>query len=80
MSVFLSLLLQAAAASPTAVQQPVALPDDKRIVCRVLVGTGSRLNSQRICLPKKEWRRLAEEGEEVTREMQDKSSRRGPAL
>ena len=78
MSIFLSMLLQAAAASPAAVQQPAAPPDDLKIVCRVLVATGSRLDSHRICLPKKEWRRLAAGGEEETRRLQDQSSRRGP--
>ena len=78
MSVLLSMLLQAAASAPPTIQEPATLPDDKKIVCRMLAGTGSRLNNQRICLPKKEWRRLAEGGEEVTREMQDKSTRGGP--
>lgn len=73
MSVFVSLLLlQAAAAAP--VQQPAAvkLADDQKTVCKTLIGTGSRLNSQRVCMTKLEWRKLNQGGEEFTREMQNR--------
>jgi hypothetical protein len=77
MSVFVSLMLLQSAAAPQA-QQSAALPNDQKVVCKMLVGTGSRLNGQRVCMTKLEWRRLNQGGEEVTREMQDQSSRRGP--
>jgi hypothetical protein len=79
MSVFASLmLLQAAAAAPPPPQQIAALPNDEKVVCKTLVGTGSRLNTERICMTRKEWRKLAEGGEEETRRLQDQSSRGGP--
>lgn len=73
MSLALSLIfLQATtAAAPATTQTASAPPDDAKIVCKTITPSGSRLGGQRICLPKKEWRRLNESGQEATRDMQD---------
>ena len=50
-------------------------PSDKgdgRTICKNLVGTGSRLNTLRVCMAPREWAKLHESGQEATREMQDK--------
>jgi hypothetical protein len=73
MSVFVSLmLLQAAAAAPVPQQATAKLPDDQKVLCKTLVGTGSRLNSQRVCMTKLEWKKLNQGGEDFTREMQNR--------
>jgi predicted secreted Zn-dependent protease len=41
-------------------------------ICKTLVGTGSRLNTLRVCMTKREWAKLHASGEQATREMQDK--------
>ena len=71
MSVFL--LQAAAAADPAAIQ--VTPPDDAKIVCKTITPTGSRLGGKRVCLSKKEWRRMQKESEEATRESQDHQSK-----
>ena len=69
-------LLQAATAAPPATTQvAVTPPDDAKIVCKTVTPTGSRLGGERICLPKREWRRLHESGQEATRDMQDSFSK-----
>jgi hypothetical protein len=78
MSILMSLtLLQATTAASPAAQTASAAPDDAKIVCKTVQPTGSRLGGERICLPKKEWRRLHESGQEATREMQDTFSKQG---
>ena len=73
------LLLQAAAATPPAATVVNAPPEDAKIVCRTITATGSRLGGKRVCLSKKEWRRLDRESEEATRYHQDNQvSRPGP--
>lgn len=42
-------------------------------VCRDLNATGSRIRSFRICMPQREWERMFESGEQVTRELQEKN-------
>ena len=71
------LLLQAAAAAPEAATQTAAAtqPDDAKIVCRTITGTGSRLGGKRVCLSKKEWRRMDREAEQTTRFYQDNQSK-----
>jgi len=59
-----------AAAEPT----PFTNPDDAKIVCRTLIGTGSRLNTQRVCLPKREWNRMYTESSEGVRKTQNQHS------
>jgi hypothetical protein len=79
MSVFVSLLLlQAATSAPTTATPASTPPDDLKIVCKLITPTGTRVGAERICLPKREWRRLNGNGEEVTREMQENFSKRGP--
>jgi hypothetical protein len=79
MSILMALvLLQATAAAPATATQPAAsLPDDSKIVCKTITPTGSRLGGERICLPKREWRRLHDTGQEATRDMQDNYSKQG---
>lgn len=43
-----------------------------RPICKDLIGTGSRLNSLRVCMAPREWAKLHESGQQATREMQDK--------
>lgn len=70
------LLLQAAAAAPEAASQTAAAQsDDAKIVCRTITITGSRLAGKRYCLSKREWRRMAREGEETARSHQDNYSK-----
>jgi hypothetical protein len=81
MPIFVSLILILSTASaPTTDSAPdTAPPDDFKIVCKTVTATGSRLGGQRKCLPKKEWRRLHESGQEAAREIQDSLSKRPPA-
>ncbi len=44
-----------------------------KLVCRDLQLTGSRLRKLNVCMPLREWERLHESGQKVTREMQDQS-------
>jgi hypothetical protein len=69
-------LLQAATTPPTTVAPTP--PEDLRIVCRTLQGTGSRLNSQRVCMPKREWQRMWDNGREATSSLQDHYSKQDP--
>ena len=78
MSILLSLIFfQATVAAPTTAKVASAPPDDAKIVCKTVTPSGSRLGGERICLPKKEWRRLHESGQEATREVQDSFSKQG---
>ena len=43
-----------------------------KAICKDLIGTGSRLNTLRICMTPGEWAKLQRSGEQATREMQDK--------
>jgi hypothetical protein len=60
----------AAPAEPT----PFKNKDDAKIICRTLIGTGSRLNTQRVCLPKREWDRMYTENSEGLRKKQSEHS------
>ena len=51
------------------------LNEDSRIICRRLSVTGTRLTSQRACLPQREWERMWKDSAEATLELQDKSTR-----
>jgi hypothetical protein len=57
---------------------PFPLNEDARIVCRVLRATGSRLSSQRTCLPQREWQRLWDESRSTMGSLQDKYSKKAP--
>jgi hypothetical protein len=76
-AMFAFILLQAATAVSAAPATP-APPADLKIVCRTLQGTGSRLNSQRVCLPKREWQRMWDNGREATSSLQDHYSKQDP--
>lgn len=77
MSFLIALAAQAAAATAPQVATTTAFTnkDDSKIICRTLLGTGSRLNSERVCLPKREWQRMWDEGREMTSAAQDHQSK-----
>lgn len=52
-----------------------ALNEDSRIVCRIVKVTGTRLASQRACLPQREWERMWKDSAEAMLKLQDKSTR-----
>ena len=80
MSFILSfLLLQAAAATPPAESQTAPPPEDAKVVCKTVTVTGSRLGGKRVCMAKRDWRRMNEQNEQVAREVQDTYSKQpGP--
>ena len=51
------------------------LNEDSRIICRRLSVTGTRLTSQKACLPQREWERMWKDSAEATLKLQDKSTR-----
>ena len=51
------------------------LNEDSRIICRRLRATGTRLTSQRTCLPQREWDRMWKDSAEATQRMQEQSTR-----
>ncbi len=79
MSLFLALYFAQAATAASAPAATTPPPEDMRIVCRTLTGTGSRLNSQRVCLPKREWQRMWDNGRETTSSMQNNQSKQDPS-
>ena len=54
------------------------LNEDSRIVCRMLKVTGSRLSTQRTCLPQREWQRMRDNSGEMMKELQNRHSTRPP--
>ena len=50
------------------------LNEDSRIVCRRLKVTGTRLTSQRTCLPQREWQRMWDESRTTMSTLQDRHS------
>ena len=54
---------------------PFPLTEDARIVCRDLRGTGSRLSTQRTCLPQREWQRMWDDGRETMGSLQNHQSK-----
>ena len=80
MSLFLALLAQAAATAPaTTAPTPFTNLDDAKIVCKTVIGTGSRLNTQRLCMPKREWQRMWDNSKQTTAGMQDRYSKQDPS-
>ena len=78
MSVLVSLLLLQAASQPTTAAPAAEPAEDKKIVCKTITPTGSRLGGKRVCMSKKEWRRLNEANEKETRDIQDSFSKQTP--
>lgn len=70
MSMVIVLSMFQAAATP-AITPPATPPDDAKIVCRSITVTGSRLDTKRVCMSKKEWRRMHEESRATTEEYQN---------
>lgn len=50
------------------------LNEDSRIICRRLKVTGTRLTSQRTCLPQREWQRMWDESRATMNTLQDRHS------
>jgi hypothetical protein len=50
-----------------------ALSENSRIICRLVSATGSRLRSQQLCMPQREWQRMWDDSSFSVFEMQDKS-------
>lgn len=69
------LLIQAAANAPAGDAQASTPEDDAKRVCKTVTVTGSRLGGKRVCMTKKEWRRMNEESERAAREIQDTYSK-----
>ena len=57
-------------APPPAAEPAKPSPGDK-VICKTLIGTGSRLNTERVCMAKREWDKLHESGQQATTEMQN---------
>jgi hypothetical protein len=73
------LLLQATAATPPIEVGTAPPPEDAKIVCKTVTVTGSRLGGKRVCMAKREWRRMNEQNEQAAREIQDNHSKQpGP--
>lgn len=66
-SIVIGLLAQAAAVPATT----TAVDRDDEIVCRRLDVTGSIARKERVCRKRGEWRRLADAGNDVAREITD---------
>jgi len=50
------------------------LNEDSRIICRRMSVTGTRLTSQRTCLPQREWQRMWDESRGTMSALQDGNS------
>ncbi len=48
--------------------------EDSRIICRRLRATGTRLTSQRTCMPLREWQRMWDESRSTMSVLQDRHS------
>ena len=76
MSILLYLyLLQTAATAPATTQTATIAPDDAKIVCRTINETGSRIGGKRVCMSKREWRRMHDQAKETTSFYQDHQSK-----
>lgn len=51
-----------------------ALNEDSRIICKRLTVTGTRLTSQRTCLPQREWQRMWDESGGTMSSLQNRNS------
>lgn len=49
--------------------------EDARVTCRIVKITGSRLRSQNLCLPQREWDRMYNDAREEVGELQDNYSK-----
>ena len=68
MSMLVSLmLLQAAATAPETAVSPATPSDDKKVVCKTIRETGSRLGGKRECRTKEEWARIEQENQQKAR-------------
>ena len=79
MTLFLALVFAqaaTAASDPASTASAITAPGDMKIVCRSILRTGSRLNAQRVCLTKRDWRRMGDDSQQTTRSFQDQPSAR----
>ena len=67
-SIVLAALLQAPSAQPAA---DTKSDPDQEMVCRRIAVTGSLVRKERVCKTQGEWRRLADRGNAVAREIVD---------
>ena len=78
MSILISVfIIQAAAAAPASPTPATTAPDDAKVVCRTVQETGSRLGGKRVCMTKKDWRRMHEESQATAAEYQNHQSKQG---
>ncbi len=68
----MSLILAMILAQGTPAATASTANDDSKVVCRTTKGTGSRLSSQRVCLPKREWQRMWDESRSTMGSLQDR--------
>ena len=74
MSMLIVLSMFQAAATP-ATTPPAAPPEDAKITCRSITVTGSRLDTKRVCMSKKEWRRMQDESRATAEDYQNGQSK-----
>jgi hypothetical protein len=72
-AVFAILAQGSAQATATASAEPVD-PLDK-IVCKRTLETGSLIKGKKVCITRRQWNKVAEEGRAMGQEMQDANSR-----
>jgi hypothetical protein len=64
---------QTEAAAPAVDAGPAAEDGDGKVVCKRIVQTGSRLNSERICMTIREWKLQTEDARSTAREVETRS-------
>lgn len=63
------------AAALTGPETAFPMNEDSRIVCRRLRVTGTRLTTQQVCLPQREWERMWKDSAAAMLKLQDHSTR-----
>jgi hypothetical protein len=66
--------LMAQSAAPVAAK-PASVDPLEKIVCKRTLETGSLVKGKKVCLSKRQWNRVAEDGRAIGQEMQDSNSR-----
>ncbi len=73
-SAVLAILAQGSAASTATASAAPVDPLDK-IVCKKTLETGSLIKGKKVCLSRRQWNKVAEEGRAIGQAMQDDNSR-----
>ena len=68
------------ASAATGRETAFPLNEDSRIICRRVTVTGTRLTSQRTCLPQREWQRMWDESRGTMSTLQDRHSTQAEAF